>query len=97
MPTYITLWKYTQKGIENIDDSPDRLDAATDLISSVGGELTAFYLTMGAYDIVTIAEFPDDDAAAKVLLRISQGGSVSPHTMKAWPEADYRDLIASLP
>ncbi|WP_338727917.1 GYD domain-containing protein [Haladaptatus sp. DJG-WS-42] len=97
MATYITLWNYTQQGIENIDDSPNRLDAATDLISSLGGELKEFYLTMGAYDLVTVAEFPDDDTAAKALLRIAQTGNVSSQTMKAWPEAEYRDLIASLP
>jgi uncharacterized protein with GYD domain len=97
MPTYITLWNYTQTGIENIDESPNRLDRAIDLIESVGGELQDFYLTMGGYDIVTVAEFPDDDAAAKALLRIAQSGAVSSETLKAWPEAEYRDLIANLP
>lgn len=97
MPTYVTLWNYTPKGIENIDDSPDRLDDAVELIESLGGELKAFYLTMGEYDIVTVAEFPDDDAAATALLRIGQAGAVSSHTMKAWPEDEYRELIAGLP
>lgn len=97
MPTYITLWDYTQHGIENIDDSPERLDSAIELIDSVGGELQAFYLTMGTHDIVTVAEFPDDDAAAKALLRIGQTGAVSSETMKAWPEDEYRNLIANLP
>lgn len=97
MPTYITLWNYTQDGIENVDDSPARLDAAVELIESLGGELQGFYLTMGEYDLVSVAEFPDDDAAAKALLRIGQSGAVSGETLKAWPEADYRDLIANLP
>ncbi|WP_440989708.1 GYD domain-containing protein [Haloarchaeobius baliensis] len=97
MPTYITLWDYTQEGIESIEDSPERLDRAKQVMESVGGELHGFYLTMGEHDIVTVAEFPDDDAAAKALLRISQSGNVSSETMKAWPEEDYRDLIANLP
>lgn len=97
MPTYISLLNYTQTGIENIDDSPDRLDRAIDVIESVGGELTEFYLTMGAYDLVTVCEFPDDDAAASALLRIGQAGAVSSETLKAWPEDDYRDLVANLP
>ena len=97
MPTYITLFNYTQQGIENIEDSPDRLDAATELIESLGGELKAFYLTMGAYDLIAVTEFPDDDTAAGMLLRLGQSGNVSSETLKAWPEADYRDLIANLP
>jgi uncharacterized protein with GYD domain len=28
MPTYITLVNYTQKGIENVKESPQRLEAA---------------------------------------------------------------------
>ena len=97
MPTYITLWNYTQHGIENIDDSPNRADQAAELAESMGGELKEIYLTMGQYDLVTVAEFPDDDAAAKVLLRVGQSGAVSGETMKAWPEDDYRELIANLP
>ena len=97
MPTYISLFNYTAKGIEHIDESPDRLDEAIALLESLGGELKAFYLTMGAYDIVTVTEFPDDDAAATALLKIGQAGAVSTQTMKAWPEADYRELIANLP
>lgn len=97
MPTYITLWNYTEEGIENIDDSPSRLDDAVELMESLGGELHAYYLTMGEYDIVTVTEFPDDDAAAKALLHIGQTGAVSSETMRAWPESAYRELIANLP
>ena len=97
MPTYITLWNFTQRGIEHIDDSPNRLDAATDLVESMGGELLGFYLTMGQYDIVSVIEFPDDDAAAKAMLRIGQTGAVAGETLKAWPEDDYRELIENLP
>lgn len=97
MPTYVTLWNYTTDGIEHIEDSPDRLDAARQLVESLGGELTDFYLTMGEYDLVTVTEFPDDDTAAQALLRIGQTGAVSSNTLRAWPEDEYRDLIASLP
>jgi len=97
MPTYISLWNYTQQGIENIDDAPDRLDDAHELIESVGGEVKEIYLTMGEYDVVSITEFPDDDAAAKATLRIGQAGAVGSNTLKAWPEDGYRELIANLP
>lgn len=97
MPTYVTLWNYTRQGVENIEDSPDRLDEAVGLVESLGGELKQFYLTMGAYDIVTVTEFPDDDAAAHAHLRINQSGTVTSETLKAWPEDEYRDLIANLP
>ena len=60
MPTYMTLINYTQKGVENMKDSPNRLDAAKELFKSMGGELKSFYLAMGKYDAVVIAEGPKE-------------------------------------
>jgi len=37
----------TQQGIENMKDSPTRLEAAKQSVRAVGGELKAFYLVMG--------------------------------------------------
>ena len=96
MPTYITLVNWTKQGIEQVDESPGRLDKAKELIESVGGEMTDFYLTFGQYDLVAITEFPDDDTAAKALLRIAQQGNVSTETLKAWSEDEYRELLADL-
>ena len=38
MPTYITLINYTQKGVENMKESPARLDAAKELYQSMGAD-----------------------------------------------------------
>lgn len=97
MPTYITLFEYTQHGIENIDEAPERLDNAKRFIEDLGGELKGFYLTMGQYDAVAIGEFPDDDAVAKAALKSGQTGAVSTETLKAWPEDEFRALIEDLP
>jgi uncharacterized protein with GYD domain len=97
MPTYIILFNYIKQGIENIWDSPERYDAFIELVESVGGEEKGVYLTMGAYDLVSICEFPDDDAAGKAILRVYQIENVYSETLKAWPDGDYRELIANLP
>ena len=60
MPTYIILLRYTQKGIQNIKESPNRLDAAKKAFRDAGAELKEFYLVMGQYDAVSISEAPDD-------------------------------------
>ena len=47
MPTYISLINYTQRGIEEIKDSPNRLQAAKEAVRAAGGELKEFsYLAM---------------------------------------------------
>lgn len=97
MPTYITLLSYTQKGIENIKDSPSRLDKARETIKTVGGQLKAFYLTMGGYDAVSIFEAPDDAAYAKAILSIASKGNVKTQTLKALTEDEYRKIVSNLP
>ena len=47
MLTYITLLRRTQQGIQNIKESPARLEQAKEAITAAGGERKAFHLTMG--------------------------------------------------
>ena len=68
MATYITLLRYTQKGVENIKESPKRLDAAKRTFRSLGAEIKAFYLVTGQYDAVAISEAPDDATIAQAAL-----------------------------
>jgi uncharacterized protein with GYD domain len=96
MTTYIALVNYTDAGMRHIKDSPKRLDQAKGLLREMGGEFRAFYMTMGAHDIVAIYEAPDDACAARFTLLLGAGGNVRTTTMKAYPESAYREIIASL-
>lgn len=97
MPTYITLLRFTQQGIEKMKDSPARLDRAKAAVRAVGGELKAFYLTMGHYDAVVIGEAPNDEAYAKTMLAIAAGGAVRTETLRAFTEDEYRKIVGTLP
>ena len=97
MPTYISLANWTDQGIRNVKESSQRLAAAKKAIEADGGKMTDFYLTMGRYDMVVIIEAPSDEAATTTLLRIGSGGSVRTETMRAYPEDEYRNIIAKIP
>jgi uncharacterized protein with GYD domain len=96
MPHYITLIRYTQQGAAKIKESPTRLDAAKKAAEKAGGKVHAWYLTMGKYDAVIISEFPDDEASAKFMLTTGALGNVTTQTLKAFTEAEYRKIVASL-
>lgn len=96
MPTYISLANWTDQGIRNVKQAGTRLDAAKQMIKEAGGELKAFYMTMGAYDLVTIVEAPNDDVVAKLLLTIGGLGNVRTTTLRAFTEAETRNIVASL-
>jgi uncharacterized protein with GYD domain len=97
MPHYITLFRFTQKGVEDIKGGPARLDAAKKGIEAAGGKIKGFYLTMGQYDAIGIIELPNDEAMAKIALTNSTRGTVRGETLRAFTEEEYRKLITSLP
>ena len=97
MPTYITLFRYTQQGKQNIKDMPTRLEQNKQLLSRLGAELKGFYLTMGQYDAVAIGEFPDEETAARAALIVGLGGAVTTETLRAFTEEEAVNIVRSLP
>jgi uncharacterized protein with GYD domain len=90
------LINWTEQGARDVKASPKRLDAARKLLGEMGGTFKAVYLTMGEFDMVAIAEAPDDAVVARFALILGQGGNVRTRTMKAFPELAYREIIASM-
>jgi uncharacterized protein with GYD domain len=97
MATYISLISLTQKGIENVKDSPTRLNRAKELFKAMGAELKEFYLVTGRYDMVVVSEAPNDETVAKVALAIGAAGSIRTETLRAFTEEEYHKIIAGLP
>jgi uncharacterized protein with GYD domain len=97
MPTYVILMSYTQQGIENIKESPERLDAAKDAAKSMGVDIRDFYLAMGQYDAVLVVEAPDDNSITSFALASASLGNVRTETLRVYPEDEFRNLVADLP
>lgn len=97
MPTYITLLRFTQKGIETIKEGPGRLETAKQTFRAMGAEMKAFYLTMGQYDAVVISEAPNDETVEKLALTIGSRGNARAEILRAFTEAEYRKIVATLP
>ncbi len=96
MATYITLINYTDQGVRNAKDAPQRIDAAKAMIESMGGRFIAYYLTLGQFDAVTISEAPDDETVAKLIMKIGGAGNVRTTTMRAFDEAEATRIFQSL-
>ena len=96
MPTYLCLCNWTEKGIEEIKDSPKRLDAAKVFFKEMGVEIKAFYMTSGRYDMAIIVDARDETALAKALLATGAKGKIRTETLRAFTEDEYRKIIPSL-
>jgi uncharacterized protein with GYD domain len=97
MPTYVSMLRYTQQGISSVKNAPARMDAAKEAYKKAGGELKAIYLTLGQYDLVAIAEMPNDEAVARMALSMGMQGNIRTETIRAFTEAEFRKIAGSLP
>ena len=97
MPRYIMLNRYTQKGVESIEKSPARLDAVRKAFRKMGADVKDFYLVMGRYDSVVVAEAPDDETMAKLALSVGALGNVHTETLRAFTEEEFRKITAAVP
>ncbi len=96
MSNYVVLVRFTDQGIQNIKDGPERLEAARKSYEAVGAKIVDFYLTMGAYDAVAIIEAPDDETMAKLSLEVGSRGTSRSETLRAFNEDDFRRIVAAL-
>jgi len=96
MKTYIALVNWTQKGIQEIKESPTRLDKARAIIAKAGGEMKSFYMTVGRYDMVAIIEAPDDATYARIMLSMGSKGGVRTDSLSAFSENEYRNIISEI-
>ncbi|MBW8271517.1 GYD domain-containing protein [Caldovatus aquaticus] len=78
MPHYLMCCNYTSAQIRALTESPqDREAAARQVVEGFGGRLKGFFFAFGAYDVVLVAEFPDNESAAACSMRVSGGGGFS--------------------
>ncbi len=97
MPTYVSLAKWTDQGIRGARDTVDRVERSRQVIEQMGGHLTTILWTQGAYDIVTISEFPDDETATAFLLALGMQGNVRTETLRAFSAEEMQRILQKLP
>jgi uncharacterized protein with GYD domain len=77
MPTYMTLFEYTNAAWHEMVQRPEDREAATrKVMEANGGRLVAYYWMFGDHDGFAIYEAPDSVAAAAVLVGITATGRI---------------------
>ena len=96
-PTYISLVKFTEKGIQNAKQTTQRLDAWAAKVQSMGVTIKQMYWTLGEYDQVCIFDAPDDETAASVLLTANMLGNIRSQTMRAFTAPEMEKILSKVP
>ncbi|MEW8537778.1 MAG: GYD domain-containing protein [Candidatus Thiodiazotropha endolucinida] len=92
---HITLVNFTDQGIRNVKESPDRYEAFKVLAEQMGLTVMGVYYTVGHYDMVVILE-GSDEAATAALLKVGSLGNIRTETMRAYSVEGMRKLVENL-
>jgi uncharacterized protein with GYD domain len=96
MATFISLVNFTDQGIRNVKDSPDRYEAFKAMAEKVGVKVKGFYYTIGHYDMVLIVE-GSDEAAMTAMLKVGSLGNVRTETLRGFSLEETRKIISKMP
>lgn len=78
MTIYISQGRYTATAIKGMSARPeDRSEAVAELFTAAGARLISWYLTLGPYDWLIIAEAPDEPTMISAVLAAAAGGSLT--------------------
>ncbi|MCX7826134.1 MAG: GYD domain-containing protein [Verrucomicrobiae bacterium] len=96
MASYIMLNQMTRQGVNEIQDSPKRAEAAVALGKKMGVKLTDIFWTLGGYDTVCIAEAPDDETMAAFAVSLCRQGYIKTQTLRAFRANEVRKILRRL-
>ena len=79
----VILASFTDQGIRNVKESPDRLAAFKAMAEKMGVTMKSALYTVGAYDMVNVVE-GSDEAVTSVLLKLGSLGNIRTQTLRAF-------------
>jgi uncharacterized protein with GYD domain len=94
LPNFVVCGHWTEQGIKNVKDAPERIKKTRGMIEKAGGKMQLFY-TAGKYDFVMIVEIPKDDDLMAILLCLGSMGNFRTTTMRAWTEVEGAKILTS--
>lgn len=96
MATFITLVSFTDQGIKNVKESPDRFEAFKAVAEKMGVSVKSAYYTVGQYDMVIVVEGSEELATA-MMLKVGSLGNVRTQNLRGFSVDEMRQIIARMP
>lgn len=97
MAKYVVLMNWTDQGVKSAKDTVNRYHHATTLVESMGGKIATCLWTVGGYDLVIVAEAPDDETLSAILLAVAGGGNLRTQTLRAFDEHEMQAILGKMP
>jgi len=92
MAINVSLVNFTDQGIRNIKDSPQRARAFRELCKQQGVQVREMLWTSGPYDLVVITE-GTEEALTAVLLSAAKLGNVRTQSLRAMDQEAFQRVL----
>jgi uncharacterized protein with GYD domain len=96
VPHYITLMRWTSKGLAGLPGWRERVEEGERTIEESGGKLVGVYVTLGRYDVVEIFEAPDDESAVEILMKLQRYGAEHTETLRGFTREEAEQIVRKL-
>ena len=95
MARYMYQVAYDEDGWEDLVKKPvDRIEVIRPVVKKLGGKIETSYFCFGEYDMVVIANMPDNVSAAAMSMAASAGGSI--RSIKTTPLMSGREGLRAM-
>jgi uncharacterized protein with GYD domain len=92
MPTYLTLWNWTEAGVKNFRETTSRVEQVKADFEKLGLTIDVRWI-MGPYDGMAIIDAPDEESATAALLRLGSAGNVRTTTMRTFDAEEMARIL----
>ena len=96
MPTYVVLYTFTDQGAKNVKSTLQRARDNQTESERRGFTIRGVYWTQGRYDMVVVADAPDEQAMLAALLNIAGAGNVRSETLRAFTAEEMEQVLQKL-
>ena len=96
MATFISLVNWTNQGIRNVKDTVQRYERGEEIANNYGVSNEHIYWTVGPYDMVFIAQAPDEESITAYLLEIGSAGNLRTTTLRAYEREEMSQILERL-
>ena len=93
MQAYVTPYRYTGpvKG-----GGPDRFEKVKQIVGDEQGRILYIYGLLGAYDAMSVAEFPDNRSAMRAAVRVGNLINAQTNTLAAVEGEDFLQILSEV-
>ncbi len=90
---FATLINFTEQGIQEIAQSPERATAFSKQAEKAGLEISELLWLSGRFDGLMVFDAPDTETASAAMLQLGKAGNVKTETLLAYDADAMKQVV----